>query len=305
MRSILRTTGWALPCLWLALPARAQEPPEPPPQLEVEVEVEAEASVEAAAPAEGEAPVEAELEAPVAPELEAPVDELDGDAPPPAANDDGFESAFDDEFAELDGYLGVQRGVWVLDDGGGDAPWQDYDPPHSYQGRSLVRFGAQLRVAALPGGKPPVPEGPLGELGFVLDARYSAFSAWHFRAVLAVSAQTVGRAYMGGGEVAISSPFAMRLRLMPIAFDIGQYVALRTGPEIGMQWAENAGAGGTFEVLLGHIGEIVVRLLDERLEVGVHFGVQLTALGRVTRTNFGRELVPQGVVGGSVAWLFD
>lgn len=235
----------------------------------------------------------------------ATIDELDGGSPS-ASSDSGFESAFDDEFADLDGYLGEHASTWNLDDGEGEGePWQDYDPPYSYQGRSLARVGLQLRVAGLPGGKPPVPEGPLGELGFVFDTRYSAFSAWHFRAVLAVSAQNVGRAYEGGGAVAVSSPFAIRLRLLPVAFDAGEWLTLRLGPDIGIQWAEESGAGGTFEVLFGTLGEVALRLLDERLEVAVHGGFQFTAVGRVTRFNFGRELVPQGVLGGSVAWLFD
>ena len=222
---------------------------------------------------------------------------VEAEASEPAVDPADFDGAERD--------LGQTRGVWVLDDGVGlaEVPWDDFDPGAEYTPRDPIHLGIQLRVGALPGGSYPLLDGPLIELGAIFDARYSARSPWHMRVLLAASFQNPADENLGAGVHVFSSPFALKLRVLPISIDLQQWGALRAGGEIGIQYVPQLGGDGIWMVLPGVNGEAVVRLLDGVLEIGAFGGFQWTGIGRSTRSGFFQELGFEGVVGVSVGYL--
>lgn len=252
-------------------------------------------------------------------QAEAPADELADidEAEPSAAPDaEGGSPASDDpslrEFEELEEFLGIEQrsGTWVLDDGIDEdaVEWDDFDRESAYLPRGLVHFGVGTRIAAMPGGGTglPAPDGPMVEVSFLADFRYTQRRPWRMRLALAINYQPYDEENVGAGTTIAQSPFAMRLRVMPLSFDIGHWVGVRIGMESGIQWAPGAGPdGGEMTLLLGSTGEIVLNLLDGLLEVGLVGGMQLTAVGRSSRSGYGTDLRPEGIVGATAGYFFE
>jgi hypothetical protein len=241
-----------------------------------------------------------------APSETAPSEDEDGFLDPGASDPSPETPTVDpSDFDAAERDLGQARTPWVLDDGVTDAqvPWDDFDPGAEYTPRDPIHLGAQLRFGALPGGAVPLPDGPLVELGGILDGRYSPRSPWHLRVVLAASFQLPGDENLGAGVHSTTSPFALKIRLLPIAVDLEQWGALRAGAEIGVQYVPQLGGGGEWEMLPGFSGEAVVRLLDGRLEVGAFGGIQWTAVGRSSRSGYSWRLELEGVIGVTVGYL--
>src|SRR5690606_32781182 len=103
----------------------------------------------------------------------------------------------------------------------------DFDPERSYLPFGTVHVGAHVRIAALPGGTPPQQNGPLLELGGFVDIRYAPQGPWRLRLALALSYQPNESQYLGGGATLASSAAALRFRIQPLAFDIGQWIVVR------------------------------------------------------------------------------
>lgn len=165
------------------------------------------------------------------------------------------------DFDEAALFLDPSSVVWVLDDGVGtdDAPWQDADPERSYLPFGQVHAGAHVRIAALPGGSDPLQgDGPLLELGGFLDIRYGRYSPWRLRLAVAVSYQPNESRYLGAGTTQASSSGALRFRAQPIAFDIGQWIVVRAGCDLGLQWSPSDPVGGVRTDLFGALtGDVV------------------------------------------------
>ncbi len=195
---------------------------------------------------------------------------------------------------------------WVLDDGIGteQVPWDDFDPAEHFLPRGTVHLGVNLRIAALPGGAPGIPEGPLVEAGLFLDIRYRRELPWRLRIALALNYQPYASENLGAGTTIESSPFAFRLRISPLSFDIGEWVTIRIGGEIGGQSTPQPGTNGSTAFLGGMANELVIRLLDGTLEAGATVGFQTTAAGRTTRAGYGTSLTAEAVIGVTVGYIF-
>lgn len=295
----------ALAALSGPAPAQAQLDPGvvPPPPAAVD---------STPAPVDGELPPAEPLEA------EEPVPELDDIivAPPPPAP----RPPQTNEFENVEPLLEVEPLSLTLDDGLGDeTPWTDYDAYTEHGPPGLVHLGGQLRVSALfETQQDRVPTGPSIELAALADFRFSRRSPWHFRVALGISWQTHVERFLGAGRTVTSSPGAIRLRIQPLALDIGRFVAIRLGPSIGAQLVPRVNEtptsasvdGFAVEVFGGGSAEIALRLLDGLLEIGVHGGMQLTGVGDAQRPSdvtgappWRTGVVAQPVLGASATGL--
>lgn len=273
-------------------------------------------------------PVETEASG-AAGEAEAPAEEAPPEEPAPPERDEAptpdelsdVEDSTDraEEFREVRRFLGLEqrRDTWELDDGvdSDSVEWDDYDADRSYTPRGMLHFGVGARIAAMPGGGRdylPAPDGPLIGLSFLADIRYSPTVPWRMRLELMVNYQPYhqGQA-VGGGTWIAQSPFAFRLRILPLSVDIGRLIGVRGGLEVGAQWAPEYNAadgslgGGSLALLAGSSVDVVLMLMDGLLEVGITGGLQFTAVGRSGRDPFSTDLRPEGMVGATGALLFE
>ncbi|MGE0789636.1 MAG: hypothetical protein AB7S26_28445 [Sandaracinaceae bacterium] len=244
-------------------------------------------------------------------ELENAAPRAEPPAEPPTATMPPYERAMG-EFAELDTFIGVASGRadWTLDDGVGtpQVPWDDYDPEYAYGPRGNVHLGITARLAAMPGGGVglPAPDGPYIEAGGLLDIRYAQDRPWRLRLGVAVNYQPYAQENLGAGSHVSQSPFALRFRIQPLAVDLGHWISLRLGADLGMQWAPGyATDGGAMAFLFAAHGEVALLLLEGVFEIGLFGGLQMTAVGRSTRSGFGTDLRPEGMIGISGAMLFE
>ena len=194
--------------------------------------------------------------------------------------------------------------TWILDDALGveALPWDPYDRENGYVPRGAVHAGVQLRVAAVLGGGLNVPDGALFELSGFLDIRYRATSPWRLRLGIAASFQSWHEQYLGAGTLVSSSPFSLRLRALFLNVDLGRWINLRLGGDIGMQWSPSGG-GGRVDVAGGPIAEITLLLLDGALEVGVAVGMPLTAYNRTGREHTSVGYAPGALLGVTAAYV--
>lgn len=266
------------------------------------------------APSESPPPDATESEAePAPPPTEQARAEPPDEPPPPDELADVEPAAGEDDFTEVRRFLGIEsrRETWELDDGVDEdsVEWDDYDADRSYTPRGMLHFGIGARVAAMPGGGAnflPAPDGPLIGLSFIADIRYSPTMPWRMRLELMVNYQPYGEQFVGAGTTIAQSPFAARLRILPLSVDIGRLVGVRGGLEIGTQWAPGVGSeGGQLALLAGSSIDVVLMLLDGLLEVGITGGVQFTAVGRSGRDPFNTDLRPEGMIGATGALFFE
>lgn len=224
---------------------------------------------------------------------------------PPATSEEAAGGDPADPFGSATSFLESDDGTWVLDDGVGfeELPWDTVDHGRAYRPRGFAHLGAQLRVAALLGTDGRAPEGPLVELSGFADFRYRPTGPWRFQLGVVASVQTFDSQYLGAGISKSTGALSVRARVLPINFDIGTWVNLRAGGDIGFQWSPTAGGDGLFDLAGGPTAEISVLLLDGTLELGVGGGMQLTAVTRTTRTGSYGRLAPQAVVGATVAYV--
>lgn len=219
-----------------------------------------------------------------------------------------------DEFDEAAQEVGETR-EWDLDDGVGtdEVPWDDYDPVEAYEPHGTVHAGVFLRVAAM---QPvaPFPGGPLVELSGALDVRYRWDRPWGIRFALALSYQEYRAEELGGGTFIGTSPLALRVRVMPLSVDIGRWLALRVGGDIGAQWVPESN-GNMHAVATGGVsGDFVVKLFEGTVELGITGGVQTTAATTLARTDplygyyglhsTGDSIQVQTFVGATLGYLF-
>jgi len=201
-------------------------------------------------------------------------------------------------------FLRQDDAPWILDDGVGVAelPWDPYDSEIGYVPRGAVHAGVQLRVAAVLGGGINVPDGPLFELSGFLDIRYRPTSPWRIRLAIAASFQSWHEQYLGAGTIVASSPFSLRTRALFLNVDLGRWVNVRVGGDIGLQWTPSGG-DGRVDVAGGPTAEITVLLLDGALEVGFAGGMQLTAYNRTSREYSSLSYAPEAVLGVTAAYV--
>ena len=244
-----------------------------------------------AVPAAAQEELEELAPAPEEEEEEAPAQD---DVAAPAQDE------FEDAAAELDD-------VWNLDDGqGAELAWDSFDPAAHYLPRGIVHLGVQLRVGGVFGGRAPVPDGPLGDLGVFVDLRFSPRGPLRMRIGLAVSAQAFDERNRGSGMWEASSPVAIRARVTPIGVDITDWIAIRPTVDLGAQWTRRPdNDSGEWSFFFALSGEAMLRLLDGTLEVGIFGGFQLTGIGVTSRgPYYYGDNTPQAALGVTSAWMF-
>lgn len=194
--------------------------------------------------------------------------------------------------------------AWVLDDGVGldEVTWDPLPTGSPLVPRGRLHFGATLRVAALPADSSPAPDGPQVELGVLLDFRIRERSPFHMRAVLSISGRPHGDRWRGAGITDSAGPLAVRLRLMPLSVHLAEWLALRVGAAVSVDWVP-APLGDTVAVGGGVDTEIVARFDDGQFEVGITGGLQLDAVGRTTRTGVEQAIAPEPMIGLVASWV--
>ncbi len=213
------------------------------------------------------------------------------------------EADFDEAASVID-----ETSEWILDDGvtPAEVPWNDFDPAEAYDPHGTVHGGVALRLAFIaPGGA--VPGGPLIEMSGTLDVRYRWNSPFGIRIGIGLSYQDYVAEELGGGTFVSTSPGALRFRVLPLSVDLGRYVALRAGFNLGAQWVPMPN-GGHAAFTTGGSGEAVVKLFGGTVELGIVGGVQLTALTTVSRCTYycsdGDGMQAQAFVGGTMGYVF-
>jgi hypothetical protein len=216
--------------------------------------------------------------------------ELFEDFPRPSFADDTS-----DEFAdpEADDPEHVPDRVWVLDDHRGEeVPWDDFDPRAEYLPRGEFHLGVQVRAGLLPGHS-EIPWGPFLECGLVLDIRYSRTSPWHMRGVIAFSWQN---------QTSTSPGATFLFRLLPLTIDLGDWIVVRAGGQIGAHWLQSPG-GGALEFHGGANGEIALKLIDGRLELALTGGFQTSRFRRGDDWGAWTDTAITAMAGGHIGYV--
>ncbi len=219
-----------------------------------------------------------------------------------------------DEFGDVERALGAARptGTWRLDDGRGveAVPWDDFDPTHAYFPRGGVHFGLEMRAGAIPAETLYTSPRPQLELHGFVNVRYSSRSPWQLRMGVAVGWELHEQSYLGGGTFVTSSAAYVRLRIQPLAVDLGRNFGLRAGPDIGIQIAPGP-AGGRVMVSTAFLAQLVGRTDDGRFEAGVHGGFQISGADRLERPDAfnpndtgGQSYFFDPVIGLTAGYLF-
>ena len=161
------------------------------------------------------------------------------------------------------------------------------------------RAGVQTRVEAVGGNGSYLNEGVHLEIGTFADVRLDS-SAFHLRLVLVLGLPL----WFTGQSRRLSASHWFRVRFLPLAVDFAEWITLRIGGDVGVQWlpARPGEGDGFFEWMPAISGELVLRAVDGDVEVGLFGGMQFTGRNALASRFF--YPIEQYVFGAQAAVLF-